>query len=396
MPSLNCFELFDKDNYGYEIIKSIVCYFRLINYKKELVVLKKHRWLVSIFLIITILMSYSSTIFASNYNITTIDNEFMSNFISDIAYINSVLEPLGITFNDFLNLAEKDALFYNELEDYVDSLEIEPSGYALETLSSESSVDRENANLLGNRIGYASYIANENKKIDRNAKDLEIETVYMYLSHYIDVSDPSVVTPVDYNSHDGYFSAWITNDDRTTYDTYMSKGSAINTSRNLKNVVSGVISIYSNNTNYQGIFDALKEQENISKDLYNDLIPVIDDVDTLKDLIPSIFDLFNQSETAEDYIIALNNDLGLENYDINVSRTIIKAAITGILAYASGGVSVVLSPVFASLAGSAVGELTSISFNMYKDFYDYVNWLSLSLYRNMRVVNRMYRAWGWD
>ncbi|WP_077368996.1 hypothetical protein [Anaerosalibacter sp. Marseille-P3206] len=360
--------------------------------------MKKHKWLVSIFLVITILVSYSSTIFASNYNITNIDREFMSDFISDIAYINSVLEPLGITFNDFLNLFEKDTLFYNELEGYINSLDIEPSEYEtsiLESLSSESSDHRENANLLGNRIGYASYIANENKKIDSNAKDLETETVYMYLSHYIDVSDPSVVTPVDYNSHDGYFSAWITNDDRTTYDTYMSKGSAINTSRNLKRVVSGVISIYSNNTNYQGIFNALKEQENISKDLYNDLIPVIDDVDTLKDIIPSIFDLFNQSETAEDYIIRLNNDLGLENYDINVSRTIIKATITGILAYASGGVSIVLSPVFSSLAGDAVGELTSISFNMYKDFYDYVNWLSLSLYRNMRVVNRMYRAWGY-
>lgn len=218
----------------------------------------------------------------------------------------------------------------------------------------------------------------------------------MYLSHYVDVSDPSAITPVDYNSHDGYFSAWITNDDRITYDTYMSKGSAINTSRNLKNVASGVISIYSNNTNYQEIFDALKEQKNISKKLYGDLIPVVGDVATLKELIPNIFELLNQSETAEDYIIALNNDLGLENYDINISSKIIKATITGTLAYLTGGVSVVLFPVFASLSGDAVGELTSISFNMYKDFYDYVNWLSLSLYRNMRVVNRMYRAWGWD
>ncbi len=107
-------------------------------------------------------MSYSSTIFASNYNITNIDREFVSDFISDIAYINSVLEPFGITFNDFLNLFEKDTLFYNELEGYIDSLDIEPSEYEtsiLESLSSESSNHRENANLLGNRIGYASYIA---------------------------------------------------------------------------------------------------------------------------------------------------------------------------------------------------------------------------------------------
>lgn len=49
-------------------------------------------------------------------------------------------------------------------------------------MSSESSGDRENANLLGNRIGYASYIANENKKNDGNAKDLEMETVYLICS----------------------------------------------------------------------------------------------------------------------------------------------------------------------------------------------------------------------
>lgn len=360
--------------------------------------MKKHKRLVSILLVITILISHSSTTFASSYNINNIDREFVSDFISDIAYINSALEPLGITFNNFLNLAEKDSVFYNELDNYVDSLEIEPIEYEasiLENLSSEDGDNRANADLLGNRIGYASYIANENKKIDSNAKDLEIETVYMYLSHYIDVSDPSVVTPVDYNSHDGYFSAWITNDDRITYDIYMSKGSAINISRNLRNVVSGVISIYRNNTNYQEIFNALKEQKKISRKLYSDLIPVLDDIDTSKDLINSAFDLFNQSETAEDYIIALNNDLGLENYDINVSKMIKKAVTVGILTFLSGGASVVLSPMFASIAGDAVGELTSISFNMYKDFYDYVNWLSLSLYRNMRVVNRMYRSWGY-
>ena len=71
-------------------------------------------------------------------------------------------------------------------------------------------------------LSYAREVAEINMKRDSNAKNLTDETVYMYMSHYIDRTPEPVYKVEPWVTDDAIFAGWITERDRRTYDNYLS------------------------------------------------------------------------------------------------------------------------------------------------------------------------------
>lgn len=168
---------------------------------------------------------------------TGIDYDYIQKVLTEVGTIEQSLNSMGISFSDvmgsefknsemngaiaeaFLSGVDEEAV--NEL---IDNGQVQAtSGSMLRNQSNEGDT-KEKIKKYSERLCYARKIAEINKQRDSNAKDIDSETVYMYISHYLDIPGGplSLDMPVDYHSDDGLFSAWITNDDRNVYERYLS------------------------------------------------------------------------------------------------------------------------------------------------------------------------------
>ena len=126
--------------------------------------------------------------------------------------------------NKELNKALAEAFLSSIDQNAISQLTTRPQITVSMMKSSPQNHQKTLSQVYSKRLCYARKIAEINKKRDSNAKDLDSESVYMYISHYLDIPGgplPSYL-PEDYYSNDGLMSAWITNYDRNVYETYLS------------------------------------------------------------------------------------------------------------------------------------------------------------------------------
>lgn len=91
----------------------------------------------------------------------------------------------------------------------------------------------------GALVAYARQVAGMNKSRDANAKTLDEETVYMYMSHFFDL--PSLC-----GNPTAYYPDWITNSDRTAYTNYLTAANGTQLATSVGQLVLSATSFTSN------------------------------------------------------------------------------------------------------------------------------------------------------
>ncbi|MBW0255577.1 hypothetical protein [Cellulomonas sp. PS-H5] len=184
------------------------------------------------------------------------DAEATAGLLAEVTLTESLLAEVGLSLLDFADVEQRSPEFLAELERLLDDWEPEPDpepevepsptpepqvvtppilGQHLQdgpitpgtTLGSTpvsipvAASDTTREQLAARWLAHAYTMAEVNSARDRNARDIGSETVYMYLSHYVDLPQDPTQYPVDHNSNANRYAAWITPDDRRVFDQYL-------------------------------------------------------------------------------------------------------------------------------------------------------------------------------
>ncbi|MBP2619901.1 hypothetical protein DHL47_00835 [Streptococcus panodentis] len=310
------------------------------------------------------------------------NGEISDTVLSSLYLVDSSLQKVGLSINDFTSLNRKDDQFYRDLKEYVNDVENQL------TIDKESMEEKEEAKNMANQWNYAFEMAKLNMGRDANATTLEKETAYMYLSHFVDIKTGVLEKVVPEYSNETYFSSWIVNDDRRTYDTYLrgvQRGeliyNTINTVKSLKDSA-----------------DLLKEAVNLEELDLNALQTAArsyylyrqakNNIIDLKEEMSTFADLYNSSSNLRELITALKQSFKLEKYEDYHANNIKNLLLQAVSSVTIGVDSYVLS---------SLGVMSQeLFFMVSKDLIDKYRWISLIQYNGMRVSKRMLRYYGVD
>lgn len=168
-----------------------------------------------------LVFSSTATTFASEKSTSSndeIDFELLADGVSATQQLSEEYAKLGIDLNDLLRLSYRED-FNQDAIAYVNKKSLDlPVSY-------NESVGR---TLEADRLAYAGKMAKWSMSINPKVTDINKETVYMYLSHYVDVQSPlDISNGIDNNSNmSNVWAKFIVPYDRETYDVYLAKGKA--------------------------------------------------------------------------------------------------------------------------------------------------------------------------
>lgn len=201
-------------------------------------------------LVTCLLLSNSATAFAAEpVGSQDVDFDLLADLISERTYLDKELANIGMSLDKIFALPKMDDSFYEEVEALTkDVMPNSVSAYAdeptIQTLEAQ-------------RFAYAGKMA-QWSVAQKSGRIIEDEVVYMYLSHYVDVPQPlDISNGISNNSENNTLGKYICQYDRDTYDLYLSKGSALQTARDIKNFVS-----FSYNS-YSGVDSAISWAKNM-------------------------------------------------------------------------------------------------------------------------------------
>ena len=198
--------------------------------------------------------------------------ELASDILANIMDIDNLLSEYGLNFKMLTELPDKDLEYYEAFLNRViettsnPQLKVDliyatsspryypPNENSKEPLPGPSKESKTSSD----RWVYAAQMAIQNKKNDAEVTDLNKETLYMYMSHYIDIPTGIITEGIDKSiSNDKYFSAWITREDRRVYDRFISD---IKISDMAYSVLDGVC-------NLLGVYSSIKDALKIADEL---------------------------------------------------------------------------------------------------------------------------------
>ena len=197
--------------------------------KKRLSVLVVFVMLLTNFTFLSSGVSYADAPQKDKYELT-------SDILANIMDIDDLLSEYGLSFKMLTELPDRDLEYYEAFLNRVIETTSNPQLkvdliYATSSPRYYPTNNDEREPLPGpsqksktssDRWVYATQMAIQNKKNDPEVTDLTKETVYMYMSHYIDIPTGIIEKGIDKSiSNDKYFSAWITREDRRVYDRFI-------------------------------------------------------------------------------------------------------------------------------------------------------------------------------
>lgn len=320
----------------------------------------------------------------------------VSNYLSQAIITNEYLSEFGLSLKDFDFINKRDSQYFNQFKEGL-SNSLFKDGYNeyinlsnTNVVALSSNTDNGEAKQFSDRLVYASYIAYENKKIDRYATDIADETIYMYLSHYVDMDPGQVGDALDGNSYDGYLSAYITNIDRTAYKKYLSIGSAGRMANDLRSASTAIAGLlYTGNGIIEDLGAAtykLKSLGDFPKRI-NEGFGFYSAYDALQPAIKSINDNISKYDDPKELIKALENDLNYEDYN-KEARMMAGGLLFGMIGAVCGGG---IGGVFVVAGLSSINMIAMT----YKDIYDRANWTALVYTLSSRVSERYMRYFEW-
>lgn len=331
--------------------------------------------ILCIALAISLCVFNSFGVLASNYAADQQYYQFVGDVISETTHISQALDEIGLSLQQIMDLPTPTTSFSNDADQYTTRLYRSSAQEAIpETL-------------LGDRISHVTKMADQSVRRNPNLHlNPHMEVVYMYLSHYVDVRVPSDITsPVNSNSLGGTLGMYILPIDRRSYDIYMQRGSAARAG-NVLMKLSTSLNAFSGNIKAQ--FEVVKTIRALLIKLYNFFEIKNNSQDSIENYIElknivfnSIENNISNAQSVEQLIELVNLDLALEkDYDTSLKDGVVDIISSIAVALAGGGVV----GVAVSGAMLAADQLRILS----KDFFDHVNWLSLSTTRNMRIADR--------
>lgn len=339
--------------------------------------------------------------------------------VTEINRAELLLGELGLSLIDFADAEQKSPDFLAELDRLLDEREAAPEpepgpapvvvtppvlGQHLEggpilpgpTSASAAPVlppapaaaaDESRRALLSQWLAHAYAMAELNSARDRDARDIGRETVYMYLSHYVDLPQDPTLYPVDHNSHANRYAAWITSDDRLVFDQYLrydrhvelayqitQLGEAL---RDLAAVPGAAVDAWQNATAWidriLGAREVLDETEQTLGDL--------------RQTIDALLDAWNAGDDPRAVIETVELGLAGSSYDEAWSHAVESLLLGGAATVGGGPAGVVTSIVTAALTVSLAGM---------RDVIDQAMLAGLLATATSRVTLRYSRSIGMD
>ncbi|MDO4667404.1 MAG: hypothetical protein Q4A90_06160 [Streptococcus sp.] len=340
--------------------------------------------ITSIFMLSLLIVSnlvFPARVFAEETKVNSAGKEILSSLFA----VEESLNENGLSLKQFTQLKQKGEDFYSKLAALVEEMSSKQPQLS-EEQKKIANEKLEKARKISDKWEYASQMAQQNMQRDNNAKDINKETIYMYLSHYIDIKAGILDTVNPDISNDGYFSAWIVNDDRQAYDQYLSKALPAEKVTTGVKMIMSVIEV-------NGIS---KKPEKIAT-INNSTLQILYSLASLDsagqsvsgavDNIENFVTALNITDDPKTAMVALEQSLELEGYDALTEGTIKNLAINTVW-------------MLVGIDSSIVTDLfkSEIKFLGYaaKDLYDKALWISLIQYNNLRVSKRILRCYGFD
>jgi hypothetical protein len=380
-----------------------------------------------------------------------VDYDYIQKVLTEVDSIDKSLNSMHLSFEDILkskptnekmNKAWANAYLTSIGEEGI-ILTTTPSQITLSPINKAPQTVKQTteSQIYAERLCYARKIAEINKKRDSNAKDLDSESVYMYISHYLDIPGGPLPLdmPVDYHSNNSLMSAWITNADRNVYERFLSfemrekakkAMGDFETYAQIAHKEQTLEALQQYDNNIKGLHEAMKGYNELYVaiayvcfvDSYNQLATTDLDVVDIKITIPhDLANLVPYSGMKEtwDFKNILPSDPKTLLDDVHEHfRTVLKIenkalrdmyigaglSMFGIVRYASSGEQLDTRIIKFARGSSFANYImvdaanhtifTSMLTNtllMNKEFYSYVNWLVMASTAGSRAANRMWR-----
>lgn len=206
----------------------------------------------------------------------------------------------------------------------------------------------------GALLSYARHAAIENSAHDVQAGDLDSETVYMYMSHFLDT--PGFTSnPCSANAESRYLASWITNNDRNAYNNYLNVTNRTQLAANVGTLVTGIPSVLSGTS--QTVTKAVTLRfGQVVKDLPN----IADWTATSQDVRQSssqLAALLKQNKTPAEVVSVLNTNLSATISDQDLRNAVI-GTIAALATPGLGATMFGLGMTAASLSITGVNSLT--------------------------------------
>lgn len=321
-------------------------------------------------------------------------------YMSLLLSIDEKLNELGLDWQTLQDMPQKDEAFYNEMFDI-----LEREGADLSFLQNDDpslGVPSATANARAFALCYAHAMAElsiAQEDGERTQRDVNMESMYMILSHYVDVPgmnmsmgmnnllilDNSLVT----NNEN---AKWITEYDRQAYDEYLSHLGSSEVLQAWLTLIETIGSIVAGK--YVNLSQEIIQSEQVLKKLDN----MSDDVDLFQTgyngvgVILSYYKNADHAQTAAELY-----DLMKMDYMEKASSEMGLLEITGIfLTVASFTLNVVQLlagnpfPMLVSITSSLVSTAT----NAFVDIFKSAAWAGMTQSRNMRISYRYMRMYG--
>lgn len=341
--------------------------------------------------------------------------ELISTYAGTVFQINEMLKPYEMDIMDLLKLPERTDGYYEALLAWADKTirDYEAAHPASElsplAVPYQAQPSLAQGQLLADRLGYAYRIAAINKKRDPKAESIQDEAIYMYLSHYLDMPSVDVGDALDHNSDDGYYSAWITNEDRSVYKRYLHTERLAEWAESLRKIVTSGAGVVLTGRDLSRELNYLSTVKHKLNDTINRLAPIApggaftaNDMETISGVIAAGAQQLTQppEQVAEEVITKIQEHLtipGLQSDTADFIRALaITIALTGFLAAFSifPGAAIAFAGMQA-IATSTLLYTCSTGWMGLNQFVSYSRWVVLASTARMRSTFRMQRMWGY-
>lgn len=352
--------------------------------------------LIAAMLIVAMLLNSTAAITYGTADSEMSDFDYAKAVMAQIMDINKELHKIGLNIEDLRRIPIKDPSFYEELKRLLNEENAESNPQFAETLnvvtsdtnssSSEGNTASEESINTAEMWGYAYEMAILNKNRDSNAKDLVNEAKYMYMSHYIDIRTGPIYQVDKSKSEGSYLSAWITNDDRQAYNTYISGAKHGSHVHEFANAAINILSLGS----------TLKDATALPKlnVIWKEVILIVataGNIELIKEGLSNVYSNFisivsEEGIKAPNFVHRINKMHELKDYDKQTQDSIKSIIFSLMVTVATGNLLAIPTAIGLNLA-------SFVSYAI-KDFYDKIWWTALIRYNSMRVTNRILRYYG--
>lgn len=334
-----------------------------------------------------------------------VDTELLKEAIIAAESYENMIEELGMTRADIEQLEAKDARYYEYLNNYIES-SMEELGIS-DSVVTYASPRAEEIVQTADMAAYAVEMANWSTS-KRPDLDYNMEVVYMYMSHFVDIQTPFEVSRVDQHSESGLLAKWITDYCRRCYDQYFKTGSAnqfagnflkgltllgdkktILTSGNPLKIkdatdkISAMTAYLSVGLTESGMFNSSQEEKILDK-IDQLTVEAVNHIDQMpyeneQEFIELIKQLENEIKSDLGWWFETEGLGDINKLALSIGNAIVCSAIAIV---SGGGIFLALLP----FAGFYIDTVVNI--------IDKVNFAALIRMRNFRTVERIYYYWG--